>query len=101
FCAARASLRGKTFAALELPGAGDVQDVDLLDEILGERRVRRRHFDDADRGVVQHGLAGGTPDGDLVDGTVGVQSDIEDEAAGKFFAACLIRIIEITHAFDL
>src|SRR3954469_6936991 len=58
----------------EGPGAGDVKDVGVGLDVLGEAVEGRGEPHDADRGLVEHALAGGAVDLDRFDLAVGLDA---------------------------
>src|SRR5690606_31323563 len=87
-------------AGQEQPGAGDVQDVDVLAGVLRDGVERCRHARDLHRGVVEHALAAGLDDLDAVDASVAVDGQGEDELAVDVVAAGLLRIVEVADALQ-
>ena len=72
-----ASATGKARILQEFPRPGDVQDIDIADEIVRERRERRGELDDPDRRVIKHLMAGAAANSDFPDAAVRVDRDIE------------------------
>ncbi len=66
----------------ELPGPGDMQNVGILPDIRGEGRERRCQMDNPYGGIIQDLVAGGSADDDIIYGTIRIQGDIQDQAAG-------------------
>ena len=82
----------KPVAALETPGADDLHLVELLRQFAGEGRKRRCQSHDAQRGIVQHRLAGGLDHAQLLDGAVAVDGHQHAQAAVDLLAAGLIAL---------
>ena len=78
-----------------------MQDARFLFDLLRERGVGRGQLHDADGRVVQDLLAGRAADHDLVDRAVGIERDLQQQAARQLAPARLFRVIQVAHALDL
>src|SRR5690606_26844205 len=84
-------------AGQELPGAGDVQDVDVLGGFR-DRRERLGQAHDAHRRFVEDGMAAGLDDVDALDAAVATHRHGHHQLAFEVAPACLVGVVEVADA---
>src|SRR5690606_27640990 len=94
------SVGADAVAALELPGAGDLDDVVVLADVGREGGIGCRHLHDPHRGVIQHLVAGAALYADLIYRAVGADRHRQQQAAVEL-AARGVGVVQRAHALDL